>query len=97
MKNEIERLELLELARGYAYAYMDAPRRTDGDARCSVAYKSMKDEISEVVKWRVRFEWLAAQHWVEPEAKFRLSLTETDDAGAYIAALVAAVDARLGA
>ena len=45
--------------------------------------------------WRARFEWLAAQHWVEPEAAFRLDLTDTgDDSAAYMAQLIAAVDAR---
>ena len=47
-------------------------------------------------KWRVRFEWLAAQHWVEPEAAFRLDLADTgDDSAAYMAQVIAAVDARM--
>ena len=50
---------------------------------------------AEADKWRARFEWLAAQHWVEPEAAFRLDLTDTgDDSAAYMAQLIAAVDAR---
>lgn len=49
----------------------------------------------EAGKWRARFEWLAMQHWVEPEAAFRLDLTDTgDDPAAYMARLIAAVDAR---
>jgi hypothetical protein len=47
-------------------------------------------------EWRARFEWLAAQHWVEPEATFRLNLGDLgDDAAQYMAQVVAAVDARL--
>jgi hypothetical protein len=88
--------EALELARAFAHAYMDAPRRTDGDARCSAAYEAMKAAILDADKWRARFEWLAAQHWIEPEATFRLGLAETDDADAYMAALVSAVDAKRG-
>jgi hypothetical protein len=51
---------------------------------------------SEADKWRKRFEWLAMQHWVEPEAEFRLDLADTgDDSAAYMVRLIAAVDARL--
>lgn len=49
-------------------------------------------------QWRARFEWLAAQHWVESEAVFRLELKETDaddSAGSYMAQLISAVDAKL--
>lgn len=50
---------------------------------------------AEADKWRARFEWLAEQHWVEPEATFRLELQETEFSEQYKAALVAAVDAKL--
>lgn len=50
---------------------------------------------AEIDQWRARFEWLASQHWVEPEATFRLDLRETQFIEPYIAALVAAIDAKL--
>jgi multidrug resistance efflux pump len=40
-----------------------------------------------------RYKWLAAQHWVEPEAVFRLSLSDTDNSLEYMRELDAAIDA----
>ena len=44
-----------------------------------------------------RFEWLAVQYWVEPEATFRLNLAETEDISTYMRELRAAIDAARGA
>ena len=46
--------------------------------------------------WKRRFEWLASQHWVEPEATFHLSLEETDDFIYYHKQLIEAIDAKMG-
>ena len=46
--------------------------------------------------WKKRFEWLASQHWVEPEATFYLSLEETDDFTYYHKQLIEAIDAKMG-
>ena len=46
--------------------------------------------------WKKRFEWLASQHWVEPEATFYLSLEETDDFTSYQKQLISAIDAKMG-
>ena len=51
---------------------------------------------AEADMWRDRFEWLAAQHWVETEAAFRLDLADAGGDGAeYMAQLIATIDARL--
>ena len=42
-----------------------------------------------------RLIWLIGQHWVEPEAVFRLNLSGTDDAAAYEQEAIAAIDAAL--
>jgi hypothetical protein len=46
--------------------------------------------------WKKRFEWLASQYWVEPEATFHLSLEETDDFTYYHKQLIEAIDAKMG-
>lgn len=45
--------------------------------------------------WRARFEWLVSQHWVEPEAVFRLDLSDTDDSSKYMVEVIEAIDNRL--
>ncbi len=44
-----------------------------------------------------RYRWLLAQHWIEPEAVFRLGLSGTDDFSAYEIELAAAIDSKLAA
>lgn len=44
---------------------------------------------------KARLQWLIGQHWVEPEAVFRLNLSGTDDAAAYEQEAYAAIDAAL--
>jgi hypothetical protein len=51
----------------------------------------------EVSKWKARFEWLAMQHWIEPETTFRLDLAnQGDDLAGYLEQLIAAIDVRRG-
>lgn len=44
-----------------------------------------------------RYQWLAVQHWVEPEATFRLGLKDVEFTNAYMAELGAAIDAAMAA
>jgi hypothetical protein len=44
---------------------------------------------------KARLQWLISQHWVEPEAVFRLNLSGTDDAAAYEQEAYNAIDAAL--
>jgi hypothetical protein len=45
--------------------------------------------------WKKRFLWLIEQHWVQPEAEFRLSLESTDYLQIYVQQVIAAIDLRL--
>ncbi len=83
--------DVMALARTYAHAYASR-----NDAACSVAYEALKAAVTATEQpWKERFRWLAAQHWVEPEATFRLGLQETDNAAEYERQLIAAVDTRI--
>ena len=42
--------------------------------------------------WKERFIWLVSQHWVEPEATFRLGLEETDDSCNYERQIIDSID-----
>ena len=42
-----------------------------------------------------RYRWLREQHWVEPEATFRLGLSETDSATQYEVELDSAIDSAI--
>ena len=57
--------------------------------------EELEQALAEASKDAARFKWLIAQHWVEPEATFRLSLQETDDSGKYLLDASAAIDAAI--
>jgi hypothetical protein len=61
--------------------------------------EQMQADRKEALAWRKdaeRFRWLAGQHWVEPEAVFRLNLDDTDDSESYFRQLVDAIDSAMG-
>jgi len=65
-------------------------------------YKGDAEEVITAIKqalaapvqepWKERFIWLVSQHWVEPEATFRLGLEETDDSCNYERQIIDAID-----
>ena len=68
------------------------------DRRGNVAYEALKAAVTATEQpWQERFRWLAAQHWIEPEATVRLGLQETHNAADYERQLIAAVDKRITA
>jgi len=52
----------------------------------------LEAENAELQKNAARYLWLRDQHWVEPEAKFRLELSDTMDASQYEREIDAAID-----
>ena len=55
----------------------------------------MQAKLEQAQADAARYLWLRIQHWVEPEATFRLGLTETDNAAQYEEELDAAIDAAM--
>ena len=55
----------------------------------------LEQELAETGKDAARYRWLIAQHWVEPEACFRLNMQETDDSHKYALDISAAIDAAI--
>ena len=55
----------------------------------------LKEENTSLKQDTARYRWLSAQHWVEPEAVFRLGLSDTDDFGEYQRELDAAIDTAM--
>ena len=52
---------------------------------------------TEIAKEAACYRWLAVQHWVEPEATIRLSLSDTDFSNQYLEELTAAIYAVISA
>jgi hypothetical protein len=67
----------------------------DVAAQSRLAQHELYELRKDAEQWRARFAWLAGQHWVEPEAKFRLDLRDTEFSNQYMAELIVAVDAKL--
>lgn len=51
--------------------------------------------MSRTLTDKQRLEWILSQHWVEPEATFRLGLEDTDDFGKYLNDAILAIDKKL--
>jgi hypothetical protein len=57
---------------------------------------ALLDMLEAAQKDSARLIWLASQHWLEPEACFRLDINDVEcDAGRYISELRAEIDKRL--
>jgi hypothetical protein len=62
-------------------------------SEASTELRRQHAEIERLKAYAERYQWLAAQHWVEPEAVFRLGLSDTDNSLEYMRELDAAIDA----
>lgn len=86
----------------YAKYKRDADLYDDGrcDAALALAEKIRTGHPAEPqgdARDAARYRWLFGQHWVEPEARFRLNLSQAteDDAALYKLELDAAIDAAI--
>ena len=64
-------------------------------ARLVAERDALAAQVGALRKDAERYRWLRDEHWVEPEAKFRLGLSDTNDAATYERELDAAIDAKL--
>ena len=65
--------------------------------KCGHEIEALEQEVEALKADAERYRWLRDQHWVEPEARFRLGLSNEseDDAALYEQELNKAIDAAL--
>lgn len=72
-------------------------RAIHGNGASSAEVIELVGLIEDSQKDAARYQWLAVQHWVEPEATFRLGLEGVEFINTYRFQLDSAIDAAMAA